>query len=289
MCYVPIICPVTFKVENNFMKSLQNFYLNTCSVGRVPVLVNICSVKSSSAFKSKFQTAVILHTSNFIFEDLTLTMWKECAPILSILLWCIIIDKSEAPSAASAAASAAAVATGTTDPDPVPQDPVVQLAELISDGLLHSEVFGDLTNFQLKDPYDLFFLIGTHLLDKAGIDDPTLAKVVADAAKEVAAKLGSISSKFCFDAVGYTLATFLFDRGIVTTDNAEYLALQILTSIEVVACKEGLIDTQSMFDAIAYGFFYVLDSYGVINYEYIADLFYLFAALMKERAGIAFK
>lgn len=212
-------------------------------------------------------------------------MWNKRATILSILLLCsIAVDKSEAPNAA-ASASAAATA-GYLSHEPVQQNPVVDsFAKLISDGLLHSPVFGDFANFQVYDPYDLIFIAGTNALAEAGIHDPALAKIDADAAKEV----GLLDSKLYFDSIGYMTAIFLFAKDVITIENVEYFSLRIVTSIEVVACTDGLIDTQSVLDATVYGLFYVLDSYGLTSYENMADLFYLFAALIKELAGIASK
>lgn len=99
------------------------------------------------------QTTTILHTKHFISEDRIPNMWNKRARILSILLLCsIAVDKSEAANAAAASASAAAAA-GCLDHEPVQQNPVVDsLAELISDGLLHSEVFGDFANFEVYKP-----------------------------------------------------------------------------------------------------------------------------------------
>lgn len=233
----------------------------------------------------------INHPVNFTFEVRILKMWKAYALICSILLLSIIVvDISDAQHAASASAAAAS-AGSYLDHQPEPQNPVIDsLAQLISDGLLHSQVFGDFANFDLKYPYNYFYLAGAKLLALAGIaEDPAIVKVVSDAVVEVASQLGSVSSKLYFDAIAYFLAEFLFDKGIANSDNVEYLALRIVTSIEAVACLDGLIDTQSVFDATVTGFFYVLDSYGLINYNSMVDIFYRFAAEIKTLAGIPSK
>lgn len=92
----------------------------------------------------------------------------------------------------------------------------------------------------------MFFIVGTNLLAEAGIDDPSLAKIAADAGREV----GLVDSKLHFDTIGYMLAKFLFAKDIISIDNAEYFSLRIVTSIEVVACTDGLIDIQLVMDAV---------------------------------------